>query len=811
MKIMFGAMLIAMLFLSGAVFAEDAYYNLPIRTLTFADGPRTWQRGEGIQPYVVLDGEGEAFRFHWGGWRPDPSETIAIRAPAGQDVTGYLSISKPDGGGVVRLTFTVPASAAKQEAREAFYQTKERHYERLLASNFPGTAWFRHQARQARSARMGQTDDRRVDRNIPGRRRTNELAETYALFTGGRAMSENLQLDRLLAPTPPGAETVDVASITGITVHEMDWEPLIRGLNPKTDPLAAMIPADQHALFFPSFQALVNMIDEAKANSTPVLQIAAPRSEDTQTHQRYERQLCLSVTGLARLLGPQVVASVAFTGSDPYLRTGSDVAILFEAQKTNTLKTFLATKHAAAIRDNPGATAVEGEVEDVVYTGVVSPDRRISSYSASLDNVVFVTNSLHQLRRIVSVAKGTLPAMVELPEYIFFRNRYLHGEMGETALLIMTDAAIRRWCGPRWRITGSRRTRAAAAMAELQALYLDDLIEGTAKAGPIQTDLFIPDAGEFSLTPTGVVSSIYGSLEFLTPIAEIPLTKVTVGEASAYRRWRDSYERNWRQVFDPIAIRFSVEQGQLSADMTVTPLIEGTEYREFIDVTTGVEIAPRAGDRHADALLHLALAVNADSETIQRAGNFASSMAPGLSVNPLGWLGQSIAVYVDDDPFWEELEKAEDSERFMRQTFHRLPIALHFEVRSALRLTAFLTTVRAFVEQTVPGMTIWQALSHNDQSYVKITTAQPFLPGNAAVYYAATPQSFVITLSEDLLIRSLDRQANRRQDKSEGKGISDIGKPWLGANLCLQMSQKLLDVAQAIVLEDYLAAMQRRS
>lgn len=670
MKILSGTTLITILLLSGVVLAEDAYYNLPIRALDFTDGelpamvPGTWQRGEPMQPYVVLDGAGEAFLNLQLQWRPrrpaadDLNETIAIRAPAGQDVTGHLYILKPDRSGMIRLTFTVPASAAKHEAREAFYQTKERHYERLLASNFPGAAWFRHQARQARHAHTGRTDDRRPDRNL--RRRTNELADTYALFTGGRAMSENLQLDRLLAPTAPGAKTVDVDSITGITVHEMDWEPLIKGLSPETDPLAAMIPADQHALLFPSFQALVTMIDEAKANSTPVLQIAAPRSEDTQTHQRYERQLCLSVDGLARLLGPQVVASVAFTGSDPYLRTGSDVAVLFEAQQTSVLKTFLATRYATATKANPEAKTVEGEVEGVVYTGVVSSDRRISSYSASLGNVVFVTNSLHQLRRLVSVAKGTFPAMVALPEYIFFRNRYPRDGVGETALLVMTDAAIRRWCGPRWRIAGSRRTRAAAAMAELQALYLDDLIKGAARAGPIQTDLFIPDAGEFSLTPAGVVSSVYGSPEFLTPIAEIPLTRVTEAEANAYRRWRDRYERNWRQVFDPIAVRFSVEQGQLSADMTVMPLIEGTEYREFMDVTTGAEIAPHAGDRHADALLHLALAINADSETVQQAGNFAGSMAPGLSVNPLGWLGQSIAVYVDDDPFWGELEAADD-------------------------------------------------------------------------------------------------------------------------------------------------------
>ena len=127
MKILSGAMLIAILLSSGVVLAEDAYYSVLIRDLNFMPemAPRVWQRGEGLQPHIVLDGEGEAFLAQWRGRRPDPNEIIAIRAPEGQDVVGYLSILKQDESGVIRLKFIVPASAAKPEAKEAFYQTKE--------------------------------------------------------------------------------------------------------------------------------------------------------------------------------------------------------------------------------------------------------------------------------------------------------------------------------------------------------------------------------------------------------------------------------------------------------------------------------------------------------------------------------------------------------------------------------------------------------------------------------------------------------------------------------------------------------------
>jgi len=171
---------------------------------------------------------------------------------------------------------------------------------------------------------------------------------------------------------------------------------------------------------------------------------------------------------------------------------------------------------------------------------------------------------------------------------------------------------------------------------------------------------------------------------------------------------------------------------------------------------------------------------------------------------------------VDDDPFWEELEAAEDTEEFMRRTFRRLPVAIHCEVKSAMGLTAFLTTLRAFIEQTVPGMTTWEALSYKDQPYVKITPAPPMqaaaeLPEELAIYYVATPRSFIITLSENLLMRALDRQASRQQAKLEDKEIPGTYKPWLGTNLCLQVSQKFLDVIEAVTAESYQTAMQRRS
>src|SRR4051812_22204510 len=80
----------------------------------------------------------------------------------------------------------------------------------------------------------------------------NDFTDTFALFTGGMALSENLQLDRMLLLPPAnlnaGGATVEIGKLEGITVEEMDWSSRVEGLNPRLDTLAKFIPADQHAI-----------------------------------------------------------------------------------------------------------------------------------------------------------------------------------------------------------------------------------------------------------------------------------------------------------------------------------------------------------------------------------------------------------------------------------------------------------------------------------------------------------------------------------------------------------------------------------
>ena len=192
---------------------------------------------------------------------------------------------------------------------------------------------------------------------------------------------------------------------------------------------------------------------------------------------------------------------------------------------------------------------------------------------AQLDGAVVVTNSIYQLQQLAAVRGGKAKSLAGLPEYTFFRIRYPRGDAEESALIFLSDATIRRWCGPRWRIADSRRTCARAVLAELQASQLEALVRHKVEPGPIHTDLPILGGGTLRLEPAGVVSSVYGTLNFMTPIAEMPLEEVTKTEADAYQAWRDGYQRNWNWAFDPIGLRISLGKQKLGADLTIMPLI----------------------------------------------------------------------------------------------------------------------------------------------------------------------------------------------------------------------------------------------
>jgi hypothetical protein len=354
-------------------------------------------------------------------------------------------------------------------------------------------------------------------------------------------------------------------------------------------------------------------------------------------------------------------------------------------------------------------------------------------------------------------------------------------------------------------------------LGELQAENFDALATGKVQPKVLQTDLQVVNAGELKLTPRGVVSSLQGTLDWQTPIVELDLKKVTSAEADGYKQWRDRYQSNWRWAFDPIGIRLGLQEGKFSGDMTVMPLIAGTDYRPFIEVSRGASLMEDSGDRH-NALLHAALAINKDSALFQQGRNMATMLSP----DPFGWMGSSVAVYVDDDPLWQELAKLSSEELIKKREglLAKLPIAIRAEVANGFKLTAFLATIRGMIDQVAPGMVTWQNLTHRELPYVKIAPTEQAKgalreAADLAIYYAPSADELVITLNENVIKRSLDRRADRKAGKEptakNEEPALETQLPWLGKNLCLQVSRQAIELLSKVNAEEYQAYMQNTS
>ena len=209
------------------------------------------------------------------------------------------------------------------------------------------------------------------------------------------------------------------------------------------------------------------------------------------------------------------------------------------------------------------------------------------------------------------------------------------------------------------------------------------------------------------------------------------------------------------------------------------PLIGGTDYRQMIQMVGEVKLDSESGDPHPETVLHWVSAIDMNSPRFQQASNFAAIMAPSLGAGAFSWVGESFSFYLDNSPFFKDMQKAflqdgiKGVEDFSEKNFGRIPLGVNVEVRNPFKLTAFLAGLRAWIEQTSPGMTIWSSHSHKGQGYVKIAPGKGLedrliKEGSApiALYYVPSPKLLTISLSENIIQKAIERTLLQREENS---------------------------------------------
>jgi hypothetical protein len=396
---------------------------------------------------------------------------------------------------------------------------------------------------------------------------------------------------------------------------------------------------------------------------------------------------------------------------------------------------------------------------------------------------------------VLKCADGRVQAMHDLDEYRFFRQRYRRGDKDESALVIVTDAAIRRWCGPKWRIAASRRTRARATIAELTMQHADDLVRETLTGTTqIHSVAGMPNVGSMLVSADGVHSKDYGTLHFQTPIAEMDLTRATGEEIKLYDNWRTRYERRWRRVFDPIALQLSLTDKTINADLSVIPLMIRSEYSQYTQLVGNVRLKPDAGDPHPEALAGFTIALDTNSSLMQFARMVIAHGTTNIDL--LAWIDASASVYFDYDEEWiKKLDNRSPWDMSPNDLIREVPVGLFIPSKDNLRMTAFLVAVRSALQRSSPNMFEWESVKYRDYEYVVGTVIEKGMRERMPqLHYVTTSEGLTLSANRRVIERAIDRHLVNNKPRAEKHDVDPNSDREAGPQLIMQATGRAAEI-----------------
>ncbi len=592
----------------------------------------------------------------------------------------------------------------------------------------------------------------------------------YEITTGATALQESLQLDRLRGSRPDlGARTVPLARLAGVEIREHPWQKMLAGKTPAIEPIAGLIPADQYYLRFTTIKAMKDFLDFADRWGGSILAEVDLGGRDFGAREKLERQLCLRTSWLSTLLGESVVESLALTGSDPYLREGTDLAIVFRLKSEPLFFAAVNRYLDEARRAHPDlgeSRTRELETEIEAYT---TPDGAVRCHRAKLGEYAVYANSRKALVRIIEAARGKRPSLKAALDFAYMRSLFPLGASEEDGFLFLSDPFLRAITGPRLRIAEKRRLETLTTLEMVKnaaLLYLFErpgakvpTLEQMLKAGVIdRADLALEPGDRLTWDPQAFTarSERYGRPGDMVPNSEIAIDKVTEQEKNEYERFRRNYQDYWRQYFDPIGIRITARE-RLALSVTILPLLDHSEYNHAKEFFGGAAVELEPLFRGEGVVAHFAAHLNPKSEDYQRLQTFAVNLLPDRNRATVEWIGERVEFWIEDHPALSRKAEPERAAEF----FH-IPMVAAIEVKNPLGLTAFLVALKSLVDTSAPNLVVFEPTEkYRDFAFTRIRAGAQGAavdPGfhDAAIYYGAVGKMFYLSTSFEALKRVVD-------------------------------------------------------
>ncbi len=638
-----------------------------------------------------------------------------------------------------------------------------------------------------------------------------DLVRLMDTTSGILSIQEALQHDRgLRLRNDSGPANLPITDLSGPPLAEHPFAAMQAQLPASTIPsteekLAAAAPADFWYARFDSLPLFLRLLGEADRWITPLVQLLQQNPEDRRLTQRYETQLGVVRAELAKILGPAAVGQVAAVGSDPYIREGTDITLLFEIRQATLFNAEIdryLQQHVSRIQALGGVVKTSTrDYQGVTITSTRGSKGQLRQERATVDNVALISNSPRAIEKVLDTIAGRHARLSDSADFRYMRARD-PGDHQFTAFL--SDSLIAAIIGPAQKIQASRREQALAELLvpgyaallygwlygqtpeSLSELFASNLLNKGelrhSNGDPI--DFIPPKIADRQIPPDQTTRSSWGTPSTLTPIIDLPpLLTITNAEASAYRDFSRSYQNYWKRVIDPVHINLDITPvpghagaETLDIDVRVLPLIDATDYRDIEEIvgTSRVQVKALGDGVQAIWAVGETSSVRNDLDGLLRA-------ASGKSELGIGWVGDWVMLgsldrvaiaelfaYANEtvqlpDPQVDARDPFGDDELWIR--LGKTPVFAAAAVKSSAALVATLSGIRTLVNEVAPGTVLWgQHSSYRDLPIVRIgvrpdapMVTRPALARALALYYVQTSDAFVVALDPSVLHVVIDR------------------------------------------------------
>ncbi len=456
--------------------------------------------------------------------------------------------------------------------------------------------------------------------------------DAFSVLGGRAALRETLQTQPLRAGQSGALEpeSVPLESIAGVEVKSHPFDAMLAGSEGGRLALADSVPADRFFAYFAKPAALFPFVEAGGDFLARAGSLFSSSSVDDNLVQRYLGRLGLEGKLGRRFLESGEVLEAAIVAPDLFFLDGTDLSILLRVKRPD--------KIAGRMKDLG--------VTDLAPAGIT--EKRLAgggrAYWARWGDLLAVSSSRVELEAIGALRAAPVGSLGRSAEFRSMLTR-LPLKKETRALLYFSDPFIRRLVGPAVKIGQLRRLRArndmirivaGALLARLDGRREQPDLEQLSKLGYIPPGLA---AGSYRLGEDfAVTSPVWGTPAEMTPIAAVPLAKVTAAEQQAYGTYLDQYTRYWRQYFDPVAMRLDeLPDGDLELETFILPLLDSQIYNQFRALLPADESAAplRVPAVRPDPVLLLSLNLTEDawvkaSGTLGAIGGGATGIDPSL-------------------------------------------------------------------------------------------------------------------------------------------------------------------------------------